>query len=105
SLEGKRMNQTNAVLASTPESAMLDRVVYRLVGQYVREKALARLRLSSSDPMLREKTHDIRTGRERPEYQEARREVASQLFLALRSRQAEDFVKHFTAALGSVAQF
>jgi|GEM_PF-454642 len=87
----------------TPQ--LVDLVIYRLVGKYVRDKALARLGISPDDPDWRTKIHDPKTGRESRDYQEARRHVASQLFLALRSRQAEDFVEHFTATIGSVAQF
>ena len=83
----------------------VDLVIYRLVKRYVREKALARLGINADDPDWRTKIRDPQTGRESRDYQEARRHVASQLFLALRSRQAENFVQHFTATIGSVAQF
>jgi CRISPR-associated protein Cmx8 len=45
------------------------------------------------------------SSRETPEYQDERRKVCSTLFLELRSRNDEDFVRHFTATLGSVAQY
>ena len=83
----------------------VDRVVYRLVKQFVREKASARMGVATGDRDAWHKaTHDPATGYERPKYQEERRHVAQGLFLALRSRRDADFVEHFTATLGSVAQ-
>lgn len=106
-LEVERMRQSEegGTTVQLANSLVVDRVIYRLVGQYVRERALAQLGIAAGDPQWWEKTHDPKTGRERLEYQEARMHVASQLFLALRSRQADEFVQHFTAALGSVAQY
>ena len=90
-------------LDQDPEA--VDRVVYRLVKQFVREKASARMGVATGDRDAWHKaTHDPATGYERPKYQEERRHVAQGLFLALRSRRDADFVEHFTATLGSVAQ-
>lgn len=81
----------------------VDRIVYGLVGRYVAEKAAARLGVGASDRGARRVvTHP--GGRESVAYQEERRRIAQKLFLALRSRRDDDFVEHFTATLGSVAQ-
>lgn len=93
-------------MAEVPDPKTVDRVVYRLVKQYVREKASARMGASTADQDAWYKaTHDPTSKRERPEYQDERRRVAQGLFLALRSRHDQDFVEHFTATLGSVAQY
>lgn len=90
---------------TTQDPEAVDRVVYRLVKQFVREKASARMGVATGDRDAWHKaTHDPATGYERPAYQEHRRHVAQGLFLALRSRREADFVEHFTATLGSVAQ-
>jgi CRISPR-associated protein Cmx8 len=99
------LREENHMSQKTQEPEAIDRVVYRLVKNYVREKASGRMGVNTADrDAWRKATHDAATGYERPAYQEERRHVAQGLFLALRSRHDADFVEHFTATLGSVAQ-
>lgn len=86
------------------ETGIVDLVIYRLVKEYIRQKASARMGVDTADAQWHAKTHDHGTGGELPRYKEERQRASAQLFLALRSRRAEDFVAHFTATLGSVAQ-
>ncbi|MDR3635104.1 MAG: type I-MYXAN CRISPR-associated protein Cmx8 [Isosphaeraceae bacterium] len=88
----------------------VDRLVYQMIGRYAHFRTLARLRFEADDPKqpwMREvkdkqgKAHK----RETPEYQEERRKVCSSLYLELRSRNAEDFVEHFSNALSAVANY
>ncbi len=72
---------------------VVDSLIYDLVYQYVRERACARSVVDRDDPDWRSKTA------------EERRDVCSKLFLELRSRNDDDFVRHFTATLGSVPQW
>jgi CRISPR-associated protein Cmx8 len=87
----------------------VDRLVYQMIGRYAHLRTLARLRFEADDPKqpwMREvkgEDGEVRK-RETPEYQDERRKVCSTLFLELRSRNDEDFVRHFTATLGSVPQ-
>ncbi len=82
-------------LTTIPDA--VDRLVYELVGKYVREqasaKAQAKGKISKDDPQWWTKAA------------EERRDVCSKLFLELRSRNGDDFVRHFTATLGSVPQW
>jgi CRISPR-associated protein Cmx8 len=71
----------------------VDRLVYELVGAYVRERACARSGVKPDD-----QEWWLRTAEER-------RDVCSRLFLELRSRNDDDFVRHFTATIGSVPQW
>ncbi len=97
---------------TTPSTdpSSVDRLVYRLVQRYVHLRALQRLGMTQDDPKTPWR-HEAKssdgslTSRETPAYQEERRKVCSSLFLELRSRNEEDFVRHFTATLGSVAQY
>jgi len=102
----ERLSHQETTMPEVQDPKTVDRVVYRLVKQYVREKASARMGVSTADQDAWYKaTHDSASKRERPAYQDERRHVAQGLFLALRSRHDEDFVEHFTATLGSVAQY
>lgn len=102
----ERLSQQETTMTEEQDPQAVDRVVYRLVKQYVREKASARLGVSTADQdAWYRATHDPESKRERWAYQDARRHVAQGLFLALRSRHDDDFVEHFTATLGGVAQY
>jgi CRISPR-associated protein Cmx8 len=78
-------------LAMPPEA--VDRLVYDLVGAYVKERACGRSGVDPKDEKWWSKTA------------EERRDVCSKLFLEIRSRNDDDFVRHFTATLGSVPQW
>ena len=82
-------------LTTIPDA--VDRLVYELVGKYVREqasaKAQAKGKISKDDPQWWTKAA------------EELRDVSSKLFLELRSRNGDDFVRHFTTTLGSVPQW
>lgn len=101
------------VRANPPAAEVVDRVIYRLVEQFVVRKARSRMGVPEDAPWQSEHTHRRVPGRdggperwqETSDYQDHRRHVASGLFLALRSRRGEDFVGHFTAALGAVSQY
>ncbi len=94
----------------------VDRIIYKMVGQYVHLRTLMRLRIEPDNPKkpwLKEvKDQDGHTVmkdgkpvlREAPDYQDERRKVCSTLFLELRSRNDQDFVEHFSATLGYVPQ-
>jgi CRISPR-associated protein Cmx8 len=71
----------------------VDRIIYELVQKYVRTRACARAGVD-------EKAKDWwkRTA-------EQRREVASKLFLELRSRHGDDLVRHFSNTVCSVPQW
>ena len=74
-------------------SDSVDRLVYGLVGKYVKILACEKASVKEGDEDWWTKTA------------EARRDVCSKLFLELRSRSGDDFVRHFTATFGSVPQW
>ena len=86
----------------------LERLVYRLIQNYVRRKTEEKCGIRWED-FKDNKVKDENTGKERinipREYQEAREKVVSDGFLAMRSRREQDFVDYFTATVCSVAQF
>jgi len=75
------------------QSNEVDRLVYQLVGKYVKARACAKAGISEEE----KEWWRISA--------EERRDVCSKLFLELRSRNGDDFVRHFTATLGSVPQW
>ena len=89
--------------ASTPRS--LEILVYKLIQNYVNRKTEDRCGIAW-DSLKKVKDE---SGRERTdvpeEYREAREKVASDIFLAMRSRREQDFVDYFTATICSVRQF
>jgi CRISPR-associated protein Cmx8 len=75
----------------SPEA--VDGLIYDLVYNYVKDRACDRSGVKPDDAQWWSKTA------------EERRDVCSKLFLELRSRNGDDFVRHFTATLGSVPQW
>jgi CRISPR-associated protein Cmx8 len=71
----------------------VDRLIYGLVGKYVKTLACEKAGVMDDDPDWWTRTA------------EERRDVCSKLFLELRSRNGDDFVRHFTATFGSVPQW
>lgn len=112
-LEERHLDMAEHQTKSPAAGDSVDRVVRRLVEDYVVQKARARLNIPESAPRHSEHTHRRLPGRdggaerwvERDSFQEKRRDVATDLMLRLRSRHGDDFVEQFTIALGSVAQY
>jgi CRISPR-associated protein Cmx8 len=71
----------------------VDALIYSLVGKYVRALACEKAGVKEDDAKWWMKTA------------EERRDVCAKLFLELRSRDGDDFVRHFTATFGSVPQW
>jgi CRISPR-associated protein Cmx8 len=86
----------------------LEAIVFRLIRTYVQRKTEDRCGIRWED-FKDKKVKDEKSGRERvavpAEYLEAKQKVASDAFLALRSRREQDFVDYFTATVCQVAQF
>jgi CRISPR-associated protein Cmx8 len=95
---------SGAAEAPKPELSLL---VHRLVREYVQRKAEEKSGYKWEDFKDKKKTDE--GGRTRidvpPAYTEAKEKVASSVFLEMRSRREQDFVKHFTATFCSVRQY
>ena len=85
--EGASMNPSSV----SPER--VDAIIYKLVGNYVRERACARAGVKTDDENWWNKTA------------EERRHVCAKLFLELRSRHGDEFVEYFADTLASVPQW
>lgn len=87
-------------------AASLESLVFRLVRQYVRVKTDDKSTVKYAS--FKDKKVKDAKGRERvsypEEYTKAQERVTSDLFLGMRSRRDEDFVRFFTDTVGSVAQ-
>jgi CRISPR-associated protein Cmx8 len=86
-LEGEEM------VDATAAPDLVDHLIYDMVRRYVRTLACEKAGVKEEDPESWMKTA------------EERRAVCSKLFLEIRSRDGEDFVRHFTATFGSVPQW
>ena len=86
-LEGEQMVDAN----TSPE--LVDQMIYDMVGTYVRTLACEKAGVKDEGLESWMKTA------------EERRAVCSRLFLEIRSRDGDDFVRHFTATFGSVPQW
>lgn len=97
------LKENNAMNDTTPaiRDDLLARRIYRIIGEYVIFKTDARSRLKYHDLLRNAEGHRIYP----KEYREAREKVASDAFLAMRSRRAEDFVEYFTGTICSVPHF
>jgi CRISPR-associated protein Cmx8 len=94
-------NSTSAPASQTP----LDLLVYRLITRYVHRKTEQKSNMKWSD-FSKTKTEKGDDKTEVPkEYREAREKIASDTFLAMRSRRKEDFIDYFTSSICSVGQF
>ena len=80
---------------------LLARRIYRIIGEYVNYKTDARSRMKYKDLPSDADGKKIYP----KEFREAREKVASDAFLAMRSRRAEDFVEYFTGTICSVPHF
>lgn len=80
---------------------LLARRIYRIIGEYVIFKTDARSSVKFKD--LPRNAEGYRVYPE--EYRNERKKVASDAFLAMRSRRAEDFVEYFTGTICSVPHF
>jgi CRISPR-associated protein Cmx8 len=91
----ERYRQMKEAMVPDPQLSpeAVDGLIYDLVYHYVKERACARSGVKPDDAQWWSKTA------------EERRDVCSKLFLELRSRNDDDFVRHFTATLGSVPQW
>lgn len=94
--------------AETRPKSPLELLVYRLIRKYVRCKTKDKCGLEWDD-FKDKKVVDEKTGKSRPdvpqEYRDTREKIASDAFLAMRSRREQDFVEYFTATVCSVGQF
>lgn len=98
------MTDQNSMSAAKPKSP-LDLLIYRLITRYVKRKAEQRSNLKWSD-FKKTKTEKGKEVIDVPrEYRDAREKIASDAFLAMRSRRKEDFIDYFTSNICSVAQF
>ena len=86
----------------------LELLVYRLVQNYVNRKTEDKTG-KTWDDIKATKVTDPKSGKERvdvpQDYRDVRAKIASDAFLALRSRREQDFVDYFTISLCSVRQF
>ncbi len=82
-------------------TTQIETIVYRLVRDYLRERALA-----SNNQEWGQFPKDDK-GRVRPDarYYERIAHLGRSLFLELRARREQKFIEHFSATLGSVGQF
>jgi CRISPR-associated protein Cmx8 len=91
-----------------PPTPPLELLIFRLIQTYVNRKTEEKCGLNREDFKDR-KIKDEKSGKERvdvpSEYRDAREKVASDAFLAMRSRREQDFVDFFTATVCSVGQF
>ncbi len=101
----KKMNDT--ATATKPEPR-LELLIHRLVTNYVRRKTEDRSGVTWDD-FKDKKIVDEKTKKERiaiPEaYLDAKRKVAADAFLTMRSRREQDFSDYFSASICSVGQF
>lgn len=95
--ENNAMNETNLAMRDD----VLARRIYRLIGEYVNYKTDARAKIKYKDLPRGEGGKKVYP----KEFREAREKVASDAFLAMRSRRAEDFVEYFTGTICSVPHF
>ena len=88
--------------------APLELLIYRLIRNYVNRKTTDKTGIKWDD-FKETKITDEKSGKERievpKEYRDARSKIASDAFLALRSRREQDFIDYFTASICSVGQF
>ena len=93
------MTQSSPQAPTTP----LSLVIYRLVRTYVLRKTEARSGMTWDK--IKETTKPGEKTDVPQAWRDAREKVASDAFLALRSRREQDFVDFFTGTIGSVAQW
>jgi CRISPR-associated protein Cmx8 len=82
--------------------AVLAELIYRLVRQYLNERAKQK---SGIDPEDFKAGDNIKWENVPPDYVEARRGVGESLFLEFRSRHDQAFVEHFAATFFAVKQY
>ena len=103
-MKGWEMSPTTEEKPKVP----LELLIYRLVRNYVNRKTTDKTGIKWDD-FKDSKVVDEKSGKDRvvvpQEYREAKEKVASDAFLALRSRREQDFVDYFTSSVCSVGQF
>src|SRR5262249_6379836 len=97
------MSDAGDQAARVSSPAPLPLLIHRLIRNYVLRKT------EEKSGITWERIKDNKDNEGRtiipPEFREARQKVASDAFLAIRSRREQDFVDYFTASICSVAQF
>jgi len=111
--ENDQKDQRNHAMKTgdTSEPALatpLELLIHRLIRTYVERKTRAKCGIEWND-FKDKKAKDETTGKERiavpKAYSDAKSKVASDAFLALRSRREQEFADFFTASICSVGQF
>jgi CRISPR-associated protein Cmx8 len=102
--ERKAMTDTqNPATTAAATPAPLPLLIHRLIRNYVLRKTEEKSGLTWDE--IKERKGDDGRMAIPAEFREARQKVASNAFLAMRSRREQDFVDYFTASICSVGQF
>lgn len=95
----KRAKGGRRIVASKSESK-IELIVYKMVGDYLKEKTQA-----ATGERWDDFPKDEKGRRPSEHYRERRAHLGRALFLEIRSRRADQFIEYFASTLGSVKQY
>ena len=101
--ESKRLKEIANVKDNSTSQHVLEGIIHRMVGSYVRQKAEEKSNRKWND-IKDKKTPEGKIDIPR-EYREARQKICMDAFLAMRSRQDQEFISYFAGTICSIPQF
>ena len=101
--EFRLSKESSGVTDNTTPQYSLEKIIHRMVGAYVRQKAEEKSDKKWNDFKDR-KTPEGKMDIPR-EYRDARQKICMDAFLAMRSRQDQEFINYFTGTVCSIPQF